>query len=677
MKQMSSLDIFAITQELQDLIGYKVDNLYRDDSGRFLLFKLKGKGKLKNPFLLIEPGIRVHISELKYSVPERPDEKIKAIRGHLKGTLVNSIKQVDFDRLIDIELIGNQNYHLYIELFGSKPNFVLVGDENRVIFASWYRKMRHRDVLPGKEFELPPSRGKSILKISVDELREVVLAPENEKEEIVRVLARKIGGGGPLMEEILARAIIPKNKICSEIGEQNLSKIVEIGREIKRELDELKPSISLNSEEQPLDFHPIEFKSNPHKIKKFKSFSGALDYFYSHDAPVISPGLNRYQQKKNQLDKILSVQQDTLEKYKKQQDGYKKIGDAIYLQYSNIDEILQTLLRARKKNISWKEITHQLTKVKQKDPTLAQLLGKINSSKGTIQINLDVKTIEVDFRKTATEIANVYYEKAKKASRKIKPAEEAILVTQEKIGTLKQDIEEQTISDAITLKRRKRSWFEKYHWTISENNFLIIGGTDISSNDEVAKKRMKRDDLFFHADVQGAPYTILVKDSSKEKVTEEDINLAATLAASFSSAWKAGYGAIDVYYVPAENVSFSAPSGEYIPKGGVMVRGTRNYIRGVQLSLAIGYEEYEHNVRVIYGSEKQIKKYSPLVIIIKPGSVSKGKIAKQIQNIFIKKSISTEQKAKIKSLDLNEIVRAIPHDSTIADLIEPSRKDKS
>ena len=671
---MSSLDIFAITQELQEITGYRLDNLYRDSSGRFFLFKLKGKGKFKNPFLLIEPGIRIHISEYKYSVPERPDDKILAIRGHLKGTIVKSIKQVDFDRLVDVELIGKQNYHLFIELFGSKPNFVVVGGGNRVIFASWYRKMRHRNILPGKEFELPPSRGKSILSVSVDELKEIVKSSENEKEEIVRILARKVGGGGSLMEEILARAIIPKNKICSEVGEHDLIKICNMGNEIIHELKELKPSISLNDEDFPIDFHPIEFKSNPYKIKKFDSFSGALDFFYSHDAPVISPGLSRYQRKKKQLEKVLLAQQNTLEKYKEQQELYKKIGDAIYLQYNHINEILKTILSARKKNVSWEEIEKKLKTAKQNTIISAQMLDKINPQQGTVHLDLDLKVIEVDFRKSATEIANDYYEKAKKASRKITPAEEAIHVTREKLASLKQDIEEQTVSDAITLKRRKRSWFEKYHWSFSENKFLIIGGKDVSTNEEIAKKRMKKDDLFFHAEVQGAPYTILVRNSSEENISNEDIDLAAMLAASFSSAWKAGYGAIDVYYVSAENVSFSAPSGEYIPKGGIMVRGTRNYLRGVQLNLAIGFQEDEYNVKVIYGSEKQISKYSPLLIIIKPGNVSKGKIAKQIQNIFLKKAESSKQKAKLKALDLNEIVQAIPHNSVISDVIKPDQR---
>ena len=47
---------------------------------------------------------------------------------------------------------------------------------------------------------------------------------------------------------------------------------------------------------------------------------------------------------------------------------------------------------------------------------------------------------------------------------------------------------------------------------------------------------MKKDDLFFHAEVQGAPYTVLIRDNSEKELSTEDIDLAATLAASFSSA---------------------------------------------------------------------------------------------------------------------------------------------
>ena len=193
---------------------------------------------------------------------------------------------------------------------------------------------------------------------------------------------------------------------------------------------------------------------------------------------------------------------------------------------------------------------------------------------------------------------------------------------------------------------------------------------------QTGKLRHKAD-LFFHAEIQGAPYTIIVSESSESEINDEDIKTAAQLAASYSNAWKAGYGAIDVYYVPGENVGFTAPSGEYIPRGGIMVRGTRTYLRGTELKLAIGFEEDEYNVKVVYGTEEQISKISPVMILIAPGNTPKGKIAKQIQKAFLNRAINSEQKAKLKALDFNEIVRAIPHDSSIKNVLNTGMKFKS
>jgi predicted ribosome quality control (RQC) complex YloA/Tae2 family protein len=669
MRQMSNIDIFAIIKDLQGLIGYRVDNLYLDISDRFFLFKMKGKGKLKNPFLLIEPGSRIHLTEFKHAVPELPSDKIMALRGHLKGALLESIRQVDFDRVVELVLLGKQHYHVFIELFGNRPNFVVVGDGNRVIYASWYRKMRHRDVLPGKEFQLPPSRGKSILEISATELEKIINLEENQEEQIVKVLARNYGGGGALMEELLARASIPKDNLCNGVQVNAIETFISVINEITLELEESVPNISLDSLENPISFQPYMLKSNPNVVRNFENFSSALDFFYSADSPVSSPGLNKFNQKKTQLEKVMKAQKEILHKYEIQEGQFKKIGDMIYQHFTTVSELISTILNARKNNIGWEEIEQKMSQAKKQGISSAQIFKKINHDQGTVILDLDSTEIDLNFRLSTTEIANEYYEKAKKAGRKLNPAIEAIEETRKKIDTLSQDISEQTLTDSITLKRRKRKWFEKYHWTITSNGFLIIGGKDIGSNDEIAKKRLQNNDLFFHAEVQGAPYTVLVRESSDVEITDEDIKTAAQLAASYSSAWKAGYGAIDIYYVNGENVGFTAPSGEYIPKGGIMVRGTRNYIRGTELKLAIGFEESEYSVKVIYGAEKHIAQISPTVVLIKPGNTSKGKVAKQIQKAFLNRASNSEQKAKLRALDFNEIVQAIPHDSSIKDVI--------
>jgi len=665
MNKMSNLDVYAISKELQALVGYKVDNIYRDSSDSFYLFKFKGFGSLKNPILLIEPGIRFYLTEYKYEVPQRPTDKIMAVRKHLKGSELVKIRQVEFDRIIEMTLVGKQKYRVYVELFGTRPNFIIVGEENKVILALWYRKMRHRDLLPGKEFELPPSSGKSIFQVDFEEFKSNLISDENQNEEVVRVLVRKFGGGGGLMEEILYRAGILKSTPCAEITEKEIMTFLSVVKEFNKELMDLNPSVILDIEKKPVSYQPITLRSVDGLLKRFDTFSAAMDYYYSTILPQISTNFVSIDRKRKKILAIKEKQEKAIKEFTEKEMRYKLLGDRIYENFSLIDDLLNTIYQARKKNISWEEIMKKFETAGNHNFPSLKIFKEIVPEKGKVVLIFDSEEIEVDFRKSASTIANEFYENAKKITKKIVPAHEALEKTIEKLNNLSMELSIQKETASLSLKRRKRKWYEKYHWTYSKNNFLIIGGKDISGNEEIAKRRLNDVDLFFHAELQGAPYTILIRESNDYDPTEEDIKSAARLAACFSSGWKVGFGAVDVYYVTGSSVSFSAPSGEYIPKGGVMVRGPRTYIRGVELILAIGIEFDEHYARVIYGTEERIKKISPNYVMIKPGPEPKGKLAKHIQKIFIEKANSPEEQAKIRAIDLNEFVHAIPHNSVI------------
>ncbi len=665
MNKMSNLDVYAISKELQALVGYRVDNIYRDSSDSFYLFKFKGTGSFKNPILLIEPGVRFHLTEYKHEVPQRPTEKIMAVRKHLKGSELVKICQVEFDRIIEMTLVGKQKYRVYVELFGTKPNFVIVGEENKVISALWYRKMRHRDLLPGKEFELPPSSGKSIFQLSLEELKSNLASSEYQNEEIVRVLVRKFGGGGGLMEEILYRAGILKSIHCSEITEKEIMTFLSIFKEIEIELINLNPSVILDKDNKPVLYQPITLRSIDGFLRKFDTFSAAMDYYYSSTLPQISTSIISIDRKRKKILAIKEKQEKAIKEFTAKEMRYKLLGDRIYENFHLIDDLLSTIMQARKKNISWEEIMKKFESAGTHSFPSLKILKEIVPEKGKIILILDSEEVEIDFRKSASNIANDFYENAKKVSRKIVPAQEALEKTIERLNNLSEELTIQKEAASLNLKRRKRKWYEKFHWTYSKNNFLIIGGKDISGNEELAKRRLNETDLFFHAELQGAPYTILKRESNDLDPSEEDIKTAAQLAACFSSGWKVGYGAVDVYYVTGSNVSFSAPSGEYIPKGGIMIKGTRNYIRGVELILAIGIEFDEYSARIIYGNEEKIKLVSQNYILIKPGSEPKGKLAKKIQKVFIENANSSEEQAKIRAIDLNEFVHAIPHNSVI------------
>ena len=107
------------------------------------------------------------------------------------------------------------------------------------------------------------------------------------------------------------------------------------------------------------------------------------------------------------------------------------------------------------------------------------------------------------------------------------------------------------------VKKRKRQWFEKFHWFFSTDGFLVIGGRDAKSNETLVKKHMEKADTFLHANIQGGAACVI--KSQGKPIPKTTLQEAALFAGVFSKAWKEKLATIDVYAVNAENVSKKAP----------------------------------------------------------------------------------------------------------------------
>ncbi len=151
----------------------------------------------------------------------------------------------------------------------------------------------------------------------------------------------------------------------------------------------------------------------------------------------------------------------------------------------------------------------------------------------------------------------------------------------------------------------------------TSGGLLVIGGRDAKTNELLVKKYFEEGDLFFHADIVGAPAVIM---KGGEKGGERDIKEAAAFAASYSRGWKEGFTSLPVFYVKFGQVSLSPPSGEYRPKGGIIVRGKREWVKG-ELRLYMGVDE-----RVFVSAVKR----GGVVFELTPGSMKREEAAKHI-----------------------------------------------
>lgn len=250
--------------------------------------------------------------------------------------------------------------------------------------------------------------------------------------------------------------------------------------------------------------------------------------------------------------------------------------------------------------------------------------------------------LEIDLNKSVDENAGIYFDLAKKSKKKLEGAKAALEETKKKLEQLQKQEEKffKQEEEKRQKKEVKREWYEKFHWFMSSEGFLCIGGKDATSNEIVVKKYVEKDDLVFHTEMPGSPFFVV---KNGQNASEKTLHETAIAVAVYSKAWKSGHTTADVFYVLPEQVSKEAQSGEYMSKGSFMVRGKKTFFHP-QLEYAIGLVD-----AVIIGGPVSVveSKTQNYVVIVPGGDEKKSSLAKKV-------------KAKLKGGDLDDIIKFLP-----------------
>lgn len=164
---------------------------------------------------------------------------------------------------------------------------------------------------------------------------------------------------------------------------------------------------------------------------------------------------NSMEQEGRQIWKRLKLQQETLDNFDKTIAESTHKGEAIYSNYTAIENIVNVVNSAREKDYSFKEIGKTLKKAKKDGMKEAQIYESIDKM-GVLTLNIDNTSILIDPKLTIPENAENYYEKAKKAKRKTKGALIAIENTKKQLEDIKakKDVAMENIS--VPKKESKR-----------------------------------------------------------------------------------------------------------------------------------------------------------------------------------------------------------------------------
>ncbi|MBU0635748.1 DUF814 domain-containing protein [Candidatus Micrarchaeota archaeon] len=260
--------------------------------------------------------------------------------------------------------------------------------------------------------------------------------------------------------------------------------------------------------------------------------------------------------------------------------------------------------------------------------------------------------IEIDFQESLEKNADRYYEQSKKAKKKLAGLKDAIIKLEKE--TERKQVAFQTKKDSKQIvKKRSRDWFEKFRWFFTSDSLLVIGGRDAKTNDWIVKKFLEKGDLYFHADLSGAPHCVL--KTKNNKAPEQSKQEALAFSVVFSRAWQSSSSIANAYWVLPSQVSKKAPSGESMGKGAFMIYGKRNYGKKIPLECGIGIEKKEDAWRIVSGPLSAIQKNALHVLKLGPGEMEKGPLSKKLFKHF-----EFKVKEKLSPTVLDEIIGALP-----------------
>ena len=649
MKAMSNVDIFTISDELNNLLtGARVGKSFQPTKDTVVIrFNVPGSGRVD---LVMECGTRVHTSKYPLENPLNPPTFPMLLRKRIKGAHVVSISQHNFDRVFLIKVKKEKYYTIVVELF-DKGNIILLDEDNNIILPLKRKHFSSRDISSKKEYVFPEERRINPISVTEDEFSEIFKELDSS---VVKTLARN-GFGSLYAEEIVERAneytTIDKNTPNNEITDEQFTALFKSLKDIFNILknEEYKPQIVKDGKRE--DVLPLDLlKYEGFEKKYYENFNEACDEFYSKkiNTNIKDVKEKAWNKKVNKFEKRLKIQEETLDNFNKTIETNQHKGEIIYSNYTTIENLINVINSAISKEYSFKEIGKILKNAKNDGMNEAQIFESIDKM-GVLTLKIDDTSINIDPKLSIPENAENYYEKSKKAKKKINGALIAIENTKKQLEEIKAKKELAMENISIPKKREKKNlkWYEKLRWFITSDNTLVIAGRDAGSNEAIVKKYLDNNDIYLHADIHGAA-SVAVKLEGKS-LNDTIIKESGEFAAVFSSAWTKGFTNQDVFWVHPDQVSKTPESGEFIPKGAFVIRGNRNFIRNARIKIAIGIVDYEGR-RIMAGPVEALEAHCDNFVVLKPGYTKKEAISKKIKNRIDEEDM----------LSIDDIMRVLP-----------------
>ena len=608
---LSSFDLRALVAEWQGLVGGHIDKAYARDDEVILRINPAGGGKAE---LYSKSGRWLCLHEVE-NKPETPPPFALTLRRLLDNARIIAVEQMGFDRIAIVSAErGPVAYRVIFELF-SKGNLVVVQGETTVACLS-PQTFKDRAVRPDEPYAFPP--------IGLDPLeldrQGFTAALRGAKGQAVRVLASILNLGGPYAEELCLRAGLDKETKVRDLSDGQIAALYTALNNIAVAVDQERSPAVILKDGRAVDATPIDLAQHAGLERmEFPTFNEAL----SHYLTVAEPEEAEAGEAATKLERRIAQQEDSLRALREEAVRYEAQAHFLYGHYPLFDELLRRIREGG-------------------EPPADTQIKAVDRKAHTVTVGIaDFDAITLEYDKDVTANAQALYDKRKEAQLKAQRVEEAMRATKEEVAAARKKAVK--VARKPKVRGTKAMWFDAYRWTLSSEGHLILGGRDARTNDQIVKKHLKDGDRYAHADLHGAPSTV-VKEGSK--ATEATLREACEFALLYSKAWSAGLASGSAYWVLPEQVSKQAESGEFLPRGAFMIRGKRNYFHDLPVRMALGEVQVENHRKIMAGPVTAVALRSTRYVVLAPGKEGRERLAKRLAVLF--------------EVPIEEIIRGLP-----------------
>ena len=442
---------------------------------------------------------RVQLTQTTFENPAQPSTFIMVLRKYLQGALIESIEQVENDRIVEIT-VSNKNEigdhiqaTLIIEIMGKHSNILLVDKSSHkileVIKHVGFSQNSYRTLLPGSTYIAPPStESLNPFTIKDEKLFEILQTQETTAKNLQNLFQ---GLGRDTANELESILVSDKLSTFRNFFSQ-----------------ETKPCLTETS------FSPVPFENQVGE--PFTSLSDLLDTYYKDKAER-----DRVKQQASELiRRVENELQKNRHKLKKQEKELLATDNAE--EFRQKGELLTTFL-------------HQVP----------------NDQDQVILDNYYTNqpiTIALDKALTPNQNAQRYFKRYQKLKEAVKYLTDLIEETKATILYLESvetvlnqagleeiaEIREELIQTGF-IRRRQREKIQKRkkpeQYLASDGKTIIYVGRNNLQNEELTFKMARKEELWFHAkDIPGSHVVISGNLNPSDEVKTD----AAELAAYFS-----------------------------------------------------------------------------------------------------------------------------------------------